>query len=80
MTPSASSPKGFQVSIVGGGVCGLACAIALEKAGVPVQLFEAAVGTVGIHYHSDVSTLMRYAPYRLPLARLVQALALVYAT
>ena len=39
----------LEVSIVGGGVCGLACAIALERAGVSVQLFEAAVSTVGIH-------------------------------
>lgn len=35
--------KDFQVAIVGGGVCGLTCAIALQRAGVPVQLFEAAV-------------------------------------
>ena len=39
-----SSPKkDFQVAVVGGGVCGLTCAIALHQAGVPVQLFEAAV-------------------------------------
>lgn len=35
--------KSFEVAVVGGGVCGLTCAIALQKAGVPVQLFEAAV-------------------------------------
>ncbi|KAI0363144.1 FAD/NAD(P)-binding domain-containing protein [Pilatotrama ljubarskyi] len=41
--------KQFEVAIVGGGVCGLICAIALQKAGVPVQLFEAAAafGEIG---------------------------------
>ncbi|KAI0363533.1 FAD/NAD(P)-binding domain-containing protein [Pilatotrama ljubarskyi] len=34
--------KPFQVAIVGGGVCGLACAVALQRAGVPVEVFEAA--------------------------------------
>ncbi|TBU25307.1 FAD/NAD(P)-binding domain-containing protein [Dichomitus squalens] len=34
--------KDFQVAIVGGGVSGLVCAIALQRAGVSVQLFEAA--------------------------------------
>ncbi|KAI0828955.1 FAD/NAD-P-binding domain-containing protein [Trametes gibbosa] len=32
----------LQVAIVGGGVCGLACAIALQRAGVLVDVFEAA--------------------------------------
>ena len=40
---ATSGRKEFQVAIVGGGVSGLVCAIALQKAGVPVQLFEAAV-------------------------------------
>ncbi|KAI0361038.1 FAD/NAD-P-binding domain-containing protein [Trametes cingulata] len=41
--------RDFQVAIVGGGVCGLTCAIALQRAGVPVQLFEAAAafGEIG---------------------------------
>ncbi|KAI0699364.1 FAD/NAD(P)-binding domain-containing protein [Cerioporus squamosus] len=45
----SSSKKDFQVAVVGGGVCGLACAIALHRAGVPVQLFEAAAkfGEIG---------------------------------
>ncbi|KAI8981132.1 FAD/NAD-P-binding domain-containing protein [Trametes punicea] len=34
--------KDFEVAIVGGGVCGLTCAVALQKAGLPVRLFEAA--------------------------------------
>ncbi|KAH9913314.1 salicylate hydroxylase [Epithele typhae] len=37
-----STTKDFQVTIIGGGVCGLACAIALQKAGLSVDLFEAA--------------------------------------
>ncbi|OSD06217.1 FAD/NAD-P-binding domain-containing protein [Trametes coccinea BRFM310] len=39
---AAHPRKGFEVAIVGGGVCGLTCAVALQKAGVPVRLFEAA--------------------------------------
>ncbi|EKM61815.1 uncharacterized protein PHACADRAFT_191006 [Phanerochaete carnosa HHB-10118-sp] len=34
--------KTFQVAIVGGGVCGIACAIALLKEGVDVHVYEAA--------------------------------------
>ncbi|KAI0639948.1 FAD/NAD-P-binding domain-containing protein [Trametes polyzona] len=39
----------LEVAIVGGGVCGLTCAVALQKAGVSVQLFEAAAafGEIG---------------------------------
>ncbi|OCH96306.1 FAD/NAD(P)-binding domain-containing protein [Obba rivulosa] len=41
--------KDFKVAIVGGGVCGLTCAIALVRSGVPVEVFEAAhkFGEVG---------------------------------
>ena len=35
--------KDFSVAIVGGGLCGLACAIALLKEGVDVHVYEAAV-------------------------------------
>ena len=37
------SSKDFTVAVVGGGVCGLTCAIGLAKYGVPVQVYEAAV-------------------------------------
>ncbi|TBU49090.1 salicylate hydroxylase [Dichomitus squalens] len=40
---SKASEKDFQVAVIGGGVCGLACAAALQKAGISVQVFEAAV-------------------------------------
>lgn len=33
----------MQVAVVGGGVCGLTCAVALMKAGIDVQIYEAAV-------------------------------------
>ncbi|CAE6382352.1 unnamed protein product [Rhizoctonia solani] len=35
-------PKDFEVSIIGGGIGGLSAAIGLSRAGVPVQVFEAA--------------------------------------
>ena len=40
---SQTTQKDFKVTVIGGGVCGLACAIALQKAGITVDLFEAAV-------------------------------------
>ncbi|KAI0780346.1 FAD/NAD-P-binding domain-containing protein [Trametes elegans] len=45
----AQRPKKLQVAIVGGGVCGLTLAVALQRAGVDVQLFEAAAafGEIG---------------------------------
>ncbi|KAF4620967.1 hypothetical protein D9613_001259 [Agrocybe pediades] len=44
-----SASKDFSVAIIGGGMCGLACAIGLVNAGLDVQVFEAAstFGQVG---------------------------------
>ncbi|KAA1472118.1 FAD/NAD(P)-binding domain-containing protein [Dentipellis sp. KUC8613] len=41
--------KNFRVAIVGGGVCGVVCAIGLQRAGIHVDIFEAATkyGEVG---------------------------------
>ncbi|TFY66084.1 hypothetical protein EVG20_g5005 [Dentipellis fragilis] len=46
---SSSSAKDFRVAIVGGGVCGVVCAIALQRAGIQADIFEAAskYGEVG---------------------------------
>ena len=38
-----SSQKDFTVAIVGGGIVGLTCAITLARAGIEVDVFEAAV-------------------------------------
>lgn len=35
--------KDFHVAIVGGGMCGLACAVYLSRAGIKVDVFESAV-------------------------------------
>ena len=43
MPDASSTHKRLEVSIIGGGVCGLTCAVALQRAGVHVQIFEAAV-------------------------------------
>jgi salicylate hydroxylase len=41
---SASTPaKDFRVAIVGGGMCGLACAVGLAHRGIRADVFEAAV-------------------------------------
>ncbi|KAI0784966.1 hypothetical protein C8Q75DRAFT_723504 [Abortiporus biennis] len=40
-TPPKSNSN-FKVAIVGGGVCGLACAVALANAGISVDVYEAA--------------------------------------
>ena len=45
-TDHSPDAKDFIVAVIGGGVCGLALAIALKK-GVPFQLFEATV--CGLH-------------------------------
>lgn len=37
------SQRDFNVAIVGGGVCGLTCAIALLQKGINVEIFDAAV-------------------------------------
>jgi salicylate hydroxylase len=39
MTP----PRDLKAAIIGGGMCGLACAVGLVKAGIAVEIFEAAV-------------------------------------
>jgi salicylate hydroxylase len=38
-----SFTKDFRVAIVGGGLCGLACAAYLLRAGIQVDVFESAV-------------------------------------
>lgn len=37
------STKNLRVAVVGGGVCGLTCAITLQREGVDVDVYEAAV-------------------------------------
>ncbi|KJA25142.1 hypothetical protein HYPSUDRAFT_200039 [Hypholoma sublateritium FD-334 SS-4] len=37
-----TNQKDFTIAIVGGGMCGLACAIGLARAGIKVKVFEAA--------------------------------------
>jgi len=41
--PEDVQVKDFKVALVGGGICGLTCAIALARVGVSVEVFEAAV-------------------------------------
>jgi 2-polyprenyl-6-methoxyphenol hydroxylase-like FAD-dependent oxidoreductase len=44
--PKATSAKDFRVAIVGGGMCGLACAVGLAKRGIHTDVFEAAVSNL----------------------------------
>jgi len=48
-SPHPDAKEDLRVAIVGGGICGLVCAVALIKAGVDAQLYEAAskFGEVG---------------------------------
>ena len=41
--------KDFNVAVVGGGMCGLAAAYSLARAGVTVDVFEAAVSGRSLH-------------------------------
>ena len=40
----AATQQKLNVAIVGGGVCGLTLAIALQRQGIKAHIFEAAVG------------------------------------
>ncbi|KAJ6582846.1 FAD/NAD(P)-binding domain-containing protein [Mycena sp. CBHHK59/15] len=40
--PSESPTKVFRVAIIGGGMCGLACAVGLARRGIVAHIFEAA--------------------------------------
>ncbi|KAI0094260.1 FAD/NAD(P)-binding domain-containing protein [Irpex rosettiformis] len=48
-TPSLIPPNDLKIVIIGGGVCGIACAVALKKFGMDVHLYEGAAkfGEVG---------------------------------
>ncbi|KAH9949948.1 hypothetical protein B0H21DRAFT_776995 [Amylocystis lapponica] len=65
MTTQSTNPKDFTVAIVGGGICGLTCAIALTQIGVSVQIYEAAI---------DMRGGWRQGPNALKLLRSIGAL------
>ena len=50
MVPPAPPPekKKLRVAVVGGGVSGLTCAIALARLGLDVQVYEAAVCRISL--------------------------------
>lgn len=54
-TVSPSDLKSSTIAIVGGGVCGLACAIALAQEGISSHVYEAAVrsGDPGALHDTD---------------------------
>ena len=54
--------KDFTVAIVGGGLCGLAAAYPLSKAGVSVKVFEAAVSIFTIPTFRCSAHLTRVSP------------------
>ncbi|KAI0077463.1 FAD/NAD-P-binding domain-containing protein [Panus rudis PR-1116 ss-1] len=66
MSPSAT--KDFQVAIVGGGIVGLTLAIALQREGIPVQIYEAAEA------FSEVGAAIGLTPYALEILRRLNVL------
>lgn len=44
-----TSPQKLNIAIVGGGVCGLTLAVALQKQGLKAHIYEAAVRTHTSH-------------------------------
>ena len=52
--------KDFKVAIIGGGLCGLACAVGLRKAGVKVDIYEAAVRYICLIYPLITVLILRY--------------------
>ena len=63
LSPSDSVAQGkdFEVAIVGGGICGLACALTLANQGVTVQIYEAAVCDVHCHIRTELSGVIQSA-------------------
>ena len=55
MTTAAENQESIKVALVGAGVVGLTCALALLQKGVSVQLFEAAVCIIRMF---DIAQLM----------------------
>ena len=49
--PMQSTKKDLRIAVVGGGLCGLICAVGLTRAGVDVQLYEAAVSLNSLVEH-----------------------------
>lgn len=58
--------KDFAVSIIGGGIGGLSLAIGLLNAGVPVDVFEAAVSAVHTMRGHRLCSSLRASPHRQP--------------
>ena len=58
---SALQGKDFEVAIIGGGICGLACALTLAKQGVTVQIYEAAVCDVHCRIRIELSGVIQSA-------------------
>lgn len=40
-----TSGKDLDIAIIGGGVCGVSCAIALQKHGIKARIYEGAVSS-----------------------------------
>ncbi|KAI0081100.1 FAD/NAD(P)-binding domain-containing protein [Panus rudis PR-1116 ss-1] len=60
---SNSARKDFEVIIVGGGIVGLICAVALQNEGVPVQIYEAAES------FTEIGAAVAFAPHALEILR-----------
>ena len=50
MANGARKTKDFSVAIVGGGMCGLLTAIGLSRAGIEVDIYEAAVSLPNLKF------------------------------
>lgn len=49
------SSNNLRIAIVGGGVCGLTCAIGLMREGVDVHVYEAAVSVIMMFVSSELT-------------------------
>ena len=58
------STESLRVAVVGGGVCGLTCAVALQRRGVDVQVYEAAVCTTVLGLTSVLTVPFISGPIR----------------
>ncbi|KXN82116.1 Salicylate hydroxylase [Leucoagaricus sp. SymC.cos] len=70
-----SSTKDFRVAIVGGGMCGLACAVGLSLRGIHADVYESAVRTCP--FHSMGFESLTNGPARLNSLRVLEELGIL---
>ena len=59
-TTTFNHPNDLKIVIIGGGICGVACSIALKKFGVDAHLYEAAVCLFVVMFQDSLSLTLTF--------------------